>query len=113
MEKDYTTTYHQTSLAIKSILAQMVNTILIPVITAYKIKNNVYLASGLVDNIFMLSISLSILPPIMIYFDSWAIILWIIKKCKSTSGNCTLIQIAKCIKIRKNSTLTSKDLNSK
>jgi hypothetical protein len=38
-EKDYTETYRQASLAIKSVVAQMVNTILIPIITAYYVKD--------------------------------------------------------------------------
>jgi hypothetical protein len=66
-EKDYTETYRQASLLIKSVVAQMINTILIPIITAYYVKNkNFYYENGLVDNIFMLSISTIVVPPIML-----------------------------------------------
>ena len=41
-ERDYTTTNFQASLAIKAILAQMINSILIPIIVARYIKNNIY-----------------------------------------------------------------------
>ena len=71
LEKDYTVTNIQTSLAIKIIIAQMVNTIFNPVIIAYYIKTSTgfYKVGGLVDNIFMTSISLSIVPPILVIFD--------------------------------------------
>ena len=41
----------------------MINTILIPIITAYYVKDqNFYYENGLVDNIFMLSISTIVVP---------------------------------------------------
>ncbi len=82
-EKDYTETERQASLAIKSILAQMVNSIIIPVITAYYIKGNLYRTSGLVDNIFMLGISTIILPPVLVFVDFSALFFKLIKCLKS------------------------------
>jgi len=66
-EKDYTVTNIQASMAIKIILAQMINTIVTPVIIAYYIKTSTgfYLVGGLVDNTFMTAITLSVVPPIM------------------------------------------------
>ena len=69
-EKDYTETYRQASLLIKSVIAQMINTILIPIITAYYVKNrNFYYENGLVDNIFMLSISTIVVPPLVLIIN--------------------------------------------
>jgi hypothetical protein len=73
LEKDYTVTNIQASLAIKIIFAQMINTIFTPVIIAYYIKTSTgfYKVGGLVDNIFMTSISLSIVPPLLTLFDPY------------------------------------------
>jgi len=70
-EKDFTVTNIQASMAIKIILAQMINSIANPVIIAYYIKTSTgfYKVGGLVDNTFMTSISLAIVPPIMTIFD--------------------------------------------
>jgi len=57
-------------LALKSIAAQMVNSIVIPVIVAYKIKDeNIYYTNGLVDTIFMLAVTNSLLPPLLTLVD--------------------------------------------
>ena len=82
-EKDYTATYREASLAVKSIVAQMVNSIVIPVITAYEIKNNVYSTSGLVDNVFMLGISMAIVPPIMVFVDPYNLFMKLLRCLKS------------------------------
>jgi hypothetical protein len=69
-EKNYTQTNHQTSLAIKSILAQLVNSILIPIIANYFIKNqNIYSPNGLADDIFIFSITNSLVAPILKIID--------------------------------------------
>jgi len=70
----------------------MVNSIVIPVIIAYKIKDtNIYLPNGLVDTIFMLAFTNAFVPPILLLFDPsniWAKI----KRClKSRSSNILLI----------------------
>lgn len=84
-EKDYTSTNRQASLAIKSILAQMINSILTPTITAYYIKTNtgVYMAGGLVDNIFMMAITNSIVPPILVLLDPFVLVTKLLKCLKS------------------------------
>lgn len=60
---DYTETNHQTSLALKSILAQLINSILTPTIVASLIKQNLYGIGGLADDIFMLGITNSFISP--------------------------------------------------
>lgn len=88
-EKDYTTTNKQASLAIKSIIAQMINSILTPVIAAYYIKTDtgVYQIGGLVDNIFMMGIFHSFLPSLKLLLGPYN--MWVnFKKCiKSRIGN--------------------------
>lgn len=68
-ESDYTATNFQASLAVKATLAQMINSIIIPVIVARYIKNDIYSASGLVDNIFMMSFSIAFVGPVIVFFD--------------------------------------------
>ncbi len=70
----------------------MINTILIPIITAFYVKDrNLYYENGLVDNIFMLSISAIIIPPIMLFVNPYRIFLAIFRCCKSTSGTIHII----------------------
>lgn len=70
----------------------MINTILIPIITAYYVKNkNFYYENGLVDNIFMLSISTIIVQPILLFVNPARIVNAIIRCYKSTSGMSSLI----------------------
>lgn len=68
-EHDYTTIKYQTSLAIKSVLAQLINSILVPMFANYFIKSNIYDKNGLADDIFMLGITSSLIPPIMKFVD--------------------------------------------
>lgn len=66
----------------------MINSILTPVITAYYIKKDsgVYKTGGLVDNIFMMSLTNSILPSIVLFFHPFNVWVWIQKKFKSRRG---------------------------
>ena len=91
-ERDYTNTYNQASLAVKSIFAQMINSILIPVIVARYIKKDIYGASGLVDNIFMMSFSTALVAPFVVLFDP-VNFLQKFKKCwNSRVGNIEVMQ---------------------
>jgi hypothetical protein len=87
-EKDYTSTNRQASLAIKSIVAQMINSILTPVITAYYIKTDtgIYQTGGLVDNIFLMSITHAIIPPILVLFDPYHFLMKLMRAFKSTKS---------------------------
>jgi len=84
-------TNKQTSLAIKSIIAQMINSILIPVIIAKYIRNEIYNSSGLVDNIFMMSITNSIVGPTLVFFDPLNILSKFMRCFKSRSSKCFFI----------------------
>jgi hypothetical protein len=68
-ERDYTSIKYQTSLAIKSIMASLVNSIATPMLTSYYIKQNIYQKNGLADDIFMLGITNALVPPIMKILD--------------------------------------------
>lgn len=93
-ERNYTITNRQTSLAIKSILAQMINSILIPVIVAHYIKGDLYNTSGLVDNIFMMSITGSFVGPALVFFDPLNIVNKLLRCMKSRAGTLSSIQAA-------------------
>lgn len=86
-ERDYTSTYRQSSLAVKSILAQMINSILIPVIVARYIKQNIYEASGLVDNIFMMSFTMALVAPFVVLFNPANIMQKVMKCWKTRVSN--------------------------
>ena len=58
----------------------MINSIVIPVIVAYYIKENIYETSGLVDNIFMMSFTTALVAPVVVLFDP-ANLLHKVKKC--------------------------------
>ena len=60
---EYTETNHQTSLALKSILAQFINSTLILTIVESLIKQNFYGIGGLADDIFMLGITNLFITP--------------------------------------------------
>lgn len=83
-ERDYTTIKYQTSLAFKSILASLVNSILIPIVANRFIKNNIYDKNGLTDDIFMLGLTNAFVTPILKYIDGYyfytKILQWL--KCK-------------------------------
>ena len=66
----------------------MINSIVIPVVTAYEIKKNVYKTSGLVDNVFMLGITTAIIPPIMIFIDPYNLIMKLVRCIKSKPSKC-------------------------
>lgn len=102
-EKDYTSTSRQASLAIKSIVAQMINSILTPVITAYYIKTDtkVYQSGGLVDNIFIMSFTNALVPPILLFFDPFNILTKVIRCLKSTISNPLPIQRASCVETKR------------
>lgn len=114
-EKDYTSTNRQASLAVKSIVAQMINSILIPVIVAYYIKTStgIYKSGGLVDNIFMMGFTNSLLPPILLFFDPFVIKRAVFKCLKSTSCKNLFIQRVNFLKLKKSIIATLKVYSSK
>ena len=53
----------------KSILAQLINSILIPIIVAWFIKKDLYSEDGLASDIFMLGVTNSLVSPALKIFD--------------------------------------------
>jgi hypothetical protein len=66
-----THTAYQSSLAVKTIIAQLVNTILIPILVNQfvKINNKYYGKGGIDEEIFYIGITNSFLPPIIKIID--------------------------------------------
>ena len=81
-ERDYTMTNYQTSLAIKSIVAQVLNTIFVPFMAAYFIKKNIYGPSGLIEDVFILAITNSFVPPLVKIIDPYYYLRLIYSKYK-------------------------------
>lgn len=70
----------QISLAIKSICAQLLNSIMTPIIVNYYIKGgNIYEESGLIEDVFILSITSSFMPPLVRLIDPYYIFIYIRK----------------------------------
>lgn len=76
IEKAYSMNNYQISIAIKSIIAQSMNSIFVPIMVNYYIKNqNIFGVSGLAEDIFILAAASSFLPPIIKIIDPWNILL--------------------------------------
>lgn len=74
VEKIYTNNNYQISLAIKSIFAQLLNSIFIPIIVNVYIKDyNIYGESGLTEDIFILAIANSFVAPLVRLIDPYYI----------------------------------------
>lgn len=57
-------TNHQISVHIKTVLAQLINSIFIPIIVNYFIKENIYAENGLIQDIFIFGIALALVYPL-------------------------------------------------
>ena len=68
-ERDYSETSHQTSLAVKSVLALLINSIAIPIIINVVIFNDLYHENGLIADVFLLGITNAFLSPFLKIFD--------------------------------------------
>ena len=68
-ESDFIKTNQQISLMMKTVLAQLTNSIVIPVITNIYIEDNIYLTNGLIYDIFYLSLTNALLPPLLKIID--------------------------------------------
>lgn len=63
-ERDFTMTNYQISLHIKTVLAQLINCIFIPVMANYFIKQNIYGENGLIEDVLILGITNSLVYPL-------------------------------------------------
>jgi hypothetical protein len=78
IEKEYSMNNFQISIAIKSVIAQVVNSIIVPILVNFYIKDrNIFGKSGLVEDIFILGITSSLVPPLVRLFDPYNIFLHI------------------------------------
>lgn len=68
-ETNFTKTNYQRSLAIKIILAQLVNIVIVTFIANFFIKNNVYEKGGLAEDVFYLGLSNSLVTPLLKIID--------------------------------------------
>lgn len=90
-ERDYTIIKYQTSFAIKSVLASLVNSILIPIVANRFIKKNIYEQNGLADDIFMLGLTNAFVPPILKIIDGGYFFFKIMKWLNRRPSNLLLI----------------------
>jgi hypothetical protein len=56
-------------LAVKSIFAQLINSTLVPIITNIYIEKNIYDVDGLIYDVYYLSLTAALLPPILKVLD--------------------------------------------
>ena len=68
-EKNFSKTNFESSLAIKVITAQVINTILISFLCNYLIKQNIYGSGGLTQDVLFLSISGSLVAPLLNFIN--------------------------------------------
>ena len=74
VEKIYTNNKYQISIAYKSILAQLFNSVFVPImVNSYIKNNNIYDKSGLTEDIFILAITNSLIPPLVRLIDPYYI----------------------------------------
>lgn len=66
-------TDYQSSYAVKAIFAQLINTILIPILVNRFLKkeNYIYTTSGLADDVFLLGLTNAFIKPLVTIFDPY------------------------------------------
>jgi hypothetical protein len=74
-EKVYSMNNYQISIAVKSVIVQLINSIAVPVLVNYYLKSNIFGPSGLCEDIFVLGIATCFVPPIIKLIDPWNIFL--------------------------------------
>ncbi len=57
-------TNYQASLVVKSVAAQLANSIIVPIMANVFIKDNIYEQNGLVQDVFILGLTNAFIPPI-------------------------------------------------
>ena len=67
---------YQIGIAIKSVIVQLINSIVVPILVNFHLKNgNLFGRSGLIEDIFILSIASSFVAPIVRLIDPWNLLL--------------------------------------
>ena len=76
VEKVYSMNNYQISIAIKSVIAQSLNSIFVPIMVNYYIKDqNIFGVSGLAEDIFILGLASSFVGPVIKLVDPWNLLL--------------------------------------
>ena len=76
LEKVYSMNNYQISIAFKSVFVQLINSIAVPIIVSWYLKNgNIFDRSGLCEDIFVLGLASSFVPPIVKLVDPWNLFL--------------------------------------
>lgn len=91
----------------------MINCIVIPLICNRYIKGKIYVVDGLTDNIFMLSLTTALVPPILLLFDPYALFIRFKVWLKSRPCNFVLIQPANYIRAKSSIILFTREYNLK
>ncbi len=72
VEKEYSMNNFQLSIAMKSIVAQLINSVVVPFMVNYYIKEgNIYGVGGLAEDIFVLALTNSLVPPLVRIIDPY------------------------------------------
>ena len=86
-ERDYTMTNYQISMSLKSIVAQLVNCVFIPIIANYFIKDNIYEENGLISDVLILGITTSLMYPLAKMVNPSYILFYLIGKWRLLPSN--------------------------
>lgn len=79
---------YQISISVKSIIAQSLNSIFVPIMVNYYIKDeNIFGVSGLAEDIFVLGVASSFMGPLLKLVDPWNIFLGLRYKWYHDEGN--------------------------
>lgn len=92
IERNYSMHNYQISIAIKSIIAQSMNSIFVPIMVNYYIKDeNIFGVSGLAEDIFILGVASSFVGVVMKLIEPWNLFLGARYKFYHDEGNLLLI----------------------
>lgn len=92
IERNYSMHNYQISIAIKSIIAQSMNSIFVPIMVNYYIKDeNIFGVSGLAEDIFILGVASSFVGVVMKLIEPWNLFLGARYKFYHDEGNLPLI----------------------
>lgn len=78
-------------MAVKSVLAQLLNSILVPVFANYFTKNNLYDKNGLSDDVFMLGLTNAFVTPLLKYFDGYYVYVNLMRYLKGRPSNLSIL----------------------
>ena len=93
LERGYSMNNYQISIAIKSVVVQLINSIAVPISVNYYLKDsNIFGPSGLCEDIFILALATSFMPAIIKLIDPYNILLIIRFKYYSDERTHWIIQ---------------------